>query len=172
MHALIRISRLPVVAAVAAAVLSSVWSGCAGPTNSAYTTTYDPYGRPVQTDQYGRPVYPAQPGTAVAVDQYGQPIYNGTYSQPAYVPTVAAPGMGGYIYYPDSEVYYDPGQRIFVYRDHDRWIRNSAPPRYWDRNGISVRLSFNDSPWNHHHEVMRQYPHRWRPDRRYDGGWR
>jgi len=76
---------------------------------------------------------------------------------------------GGLIYYPDYEVYFDPGARIYWYARGGAWIRGPRP------EGISVdvllasphvRMDFRDSPANHHAEVVRRYPHGWRPRER------
>jgi hypothetical protein len=84
---------------------------------------------------------------------------------------VAAPvGIeGGLIYYPDYEVYFDPGARAYWYARGGGWIRGPRP------EGISVnvllaspsvRMDFRDSPAYHHGEIVRRYPHGWRPENR------
>jgi len=153
-------------------------AGCGTATNSGYTTTYDQYGRPVyttvnngygqQVDQYGRPVYPA------GVNSYGQPV--DAYGQPIAV----QPGYtDDYIYHPDSEVYYSPTRRDYVYLDGGRWEHHGAPPRYWNQSGVLVHLNFGGGdPWVHHRDVIRRYPRNWRDrdhdhdrDRDRDRGW-
>jgi hypothetical protein len=76
---------------------------------------------------------------------------------------------GGLIYYPDYEVYFDPGARVFWYNRGGVWVTGARP------EGIAVnvllasphvRMNFRDSPANHHGEVLRRYPHGWRPDDR------
>jgi len=72
----------------------------------------------------------------------------------------------GFIYYPNYEVYYDPGARVYWHAEGGRWINGPTPL------GISVdvlqaspnvRMNFHDSPENHHSEVIKQYPHDWQP---------
>jgi hypothetical protein len=76
---------------------------------------------------------------------------------------------GGLIYYPDYEVYYDPVVQVFWFPRGGVWVTGPRPP------GIRVdvllasphvRMDFRDSPGNHHGEVVRRYPHGWRPERR------
>jgi len=75
----------------------------------------------------------------------------------------AAPPVvtAGLIYYPDYEVYYDPGVRIYWYMDGGRWVNGPRP------GSVSVdvllhaptaQMSFRDSPENHHSQVVKQYP--------------
>jgi hypothetical protein len=80
-------------------------------------------------------------------------------------PAVEVGVEGGLIYYPDYEVYYDPGAQIFWYPQGGVWITGPRPP------GISVdvifasphvRMDFRDSPALHHAEVVRRYPRGWR----------
>ncbi len=74
-------------------------------------------------------------------------------------PTVVVPE--GLIYYPDYEVYYDPGVHVYWYLDGGRWVSGPRP------GGISVdvllhapsaRMDFRDSPENHHAQVVQRYP--------------
>jgi hypothetical protein len=90
---------------------------------------------------------------------------------PAYVPPPGGEVVGvegGLIYYPDYEVYYDPAVRVFWFNRGGVWVTGPRPP------GISVavvfasphvRMDFRDSPALHHAEVLRRYPHGWRPER-------
>jgi len=90
---------------------------------------------------------------------------------PAYVATPVVQGPvvveEGLIYYPNYEVYYDPGARMYWYSHEGNWVRGPAPV------GVSLdvllaspsaRMDFRDSPANHHNVVVRQYPRNWRPD--------
>ena len=88
------------------------------------------------------------------------------YPGPAVVTTVGV--EGGLVYYPDYEVYYDPGPGLYWFYRGGVWVTGPRPP------GISVdvllrspsvRMDFRDSPANHHTEIIRQYPHGWRPGR-------
>jgi len=92
--------------------------------------------------------------------------------QPAYVAPVQVQPVGiegGLVYYPNYEVYFDPGRNAYWYNRGGVWVTGLAP------EGISVdvllrspsvRMDFRDSPANHHGEVVRRYPHDWHPDDR------
>jgi len=99
-------------------------------------------------------------GSTVTYDAYGRPTYA----------TTSAYADSGYVYYPDSEVYYNGNRHDYVYRNGNRWIHQSTPPSTWNRSGLSVHLNFSDDPWNHHNEVIRQYPRTWhgRRDQHHD----
>lgn len=66
-----------------------------------------------------------------------------------------------YVYYPAYETYYSPVHHVYVYRDHDRWVRRSAPPSTFARGSVSVQMNFHDSPEHHHSEVVHTYPRTW-----------
>ncbi|HET7537937.1 MAG TPA: hypothetical protein VFJ90_15865 [Candidatus Didemnitutus sp.] len=72
-------------------------------------------------------------------------------------------GADDYVYYPGSEVYYSPAHRYYVYYDHGAWVHHPTPPRVWVREAPSVTVHLRESPQYHHPEVVRQYPHNWRP---------
>jgi hypothetical protein len=86
-------------------------------------------------------------------------------------PVVADPA--GLIYYPNYEVYYDPGTSVYWYNNDGRW--NSGPTPF----GVSVdtlhaspsaRMNFHDSPETHHAQVTQQFPHGWQPSDQPDSG--
>ncbi len=99
-----------------------------------------------------------------------EPVGGQTYIAPAPVVVQADVGIeGGLVYYPDYEVYYDPGLRAYWYNRGGVWVTGGAPA------GISVdvllrspsvRMGFRDSPANHHAEIARRYPHGWKPAER------
>lgn len=72
-------------------------------------------------------------------------------------------GADDYEYYPGYEVYYSPAHRYYYYRDGRSWVRRQTPPRAWAQGSPSVHVHFNDAPERHHAEIVRQYPHNWRP---------
>jgi hypothetical protein len=77
---------------------------------------------------------------------------------------VAAPV--GLVYYPDYEVYYDPGTQVYWHNDGGRWNQGPAPVGVSVnvlRSSPSARMNFHDSPANHHSAVVQQYPHGWKP---------
>lgn len=69
---------------------------------------------------------------------------------------------GDYLYYPGDEVYYDSVANVYVYRDHDHWVRHREPPPHFVRNSASVHMNFHDSPEHHHAEVSKSYPRTWK----------
>ena len=70
-----------------------------------------------------------------------------------------------YWYYPAIGAYYDPHARIYIYYEHDHWIRARAlPPRMRTHLGhyVTVR-SPHDRPYEEHHRHRQQYqPERYR----------
>jgi hypothetical protein len=101
-------------------------------------------------------------------------VLAGCIVEPAPGPVVATPNVevgveGGLVYYPDYEVYYDPATAVFWYPQGGVWVRGPRPPGI-DVNVVlaspHVRMDFRDSPANHHAEIVRRYPHGWRPERR------
>ncbi len=85
-------------------------------------------------------------------------------SAPVSPPVVASAPLvvtTGLIYYPDYEVYYDPGVRVYWYMDGGHWVNGPRP------GGISVdvllhapsaHMDFHDSPEAHHAQVVQKYP--------------
>jgi len=60
-----------------------------------------------------------------------------------------------YIYYPSSEVYYNPTLSRYYYRD---WVeRPVAPVGVTLGNGVNINLG-GLIPYTYHTEVIRQYP--------------
>ncbi|HTL66649.1 MAG TPA: hypothetical protein VL200_03215 [Lacunisphaera sp.] len=84
-----------------------------------------------------------------------------------YVSGGAVIGADDYDYYPGYEVYYSRRHHYYYYQDGHAWVRRPTPPRTFVP-GPSVRMDFHDAPERHHAEVVRRYPHDWRPDRRHD----
>ncbi len=72
-------------------------------------------------------------------------------------------GEDDYDYYPGSEVYYSPAHRYYYYRDGSAWVHRTDPPRAWARGNPSVRIHLHDAPERHHTDIVKQYPHTWRP---------
>jgi hypothetical protein len=90
----------------------------------------------------------------------------GCYEQTSGHVSVVATGVIGaddYVYYPGSEVYYSPAHRYYMYYDRGAWVHRPEPPHVWVREAPSVTIHLQDSPERHHPEVIRQYPHNWRP---------
>ena len=83
---------------------------------------------------------------------------------------VAAPSQvvvdDDYVYYPEYEVYYSNRRHLYGYRDGSSWAWRPSPPRV-DVDLLlrspNVHLDFHDSPDRHHSEVVRRYPHNWKP---------
>jgi len=64
-----------------------------------------------------------------------------------------------YWYYPAIGAYYDPRARIYIYHEHDHWIRTRAlPPRMRSHLGHHVTVrSPHDRPYEEHHRHRQQY---------------
>jgi len=86
--------------------------------------------------------------------------------QPVVVVQAEVMDTAGFIYYPDYEVYFDPGARVYWYNEGGRWSSAASPV------GVSVdvllassstHMNFHDSPENHHAQVVQQFPHGWKP---------
>ncbi|MGD8590844.1 MAG: hypothetical protein PVG22_18630 [Chromatiales bacterium] len=82
-----------------------------------------------------------------------------------------------YWYYPQIDSYYDPRARIYIYHEHDHWIRaRTLPPRMRTHLGHHVTVrSPHDRPYEEHHRHRQQYqPERYRErehDHRGDESW-
>ena len=63
-----------------------------------------------------------------------------------------------YIYYPPAEVYYDPIEKNYYYRDNSVWVeRTVAPVGINLGKGVSVTLG-GTTPYVYHETVVKQYP--------------
>jgi hypothetical protein len=70
-----------------------------------------------------------------------------------------------YVYYPGYECYYSASRQQYAYREGNQWVARSAPPGVTAgtlRSSPSVKMSFHDSPVNHHADVVKQYPKDWK----------
>jgi hypothetical protein len=71
-----------------------------------------------------------------------------------------------YDYYPAYETYYSRSRHEYVYREGNSWVRRPKP-RGVAANVLlaapAVRMSFRDSPEQHHNDVVRSYPKNWTP---------
>ncbi len=71
-----------------------------------------------------------------------------------------------YVYYPDYECYYSVSRHQYAYREGNVWVSRPAP-RGVSVNVLlaspSVSMTFHDSPAQHHAEVVKQYPKKWKP---------
>lgn len=71
-----------------------------------------------------------------------------------------------YVYYPNYECYYSVSRHQYAYREGNAWVSRPAP-RGVSVNILlaspSVKMSFHDSPANHHADVVKQYPKNWKP---------
>ena len=84
---------------------------------------------------------------------------------PVYVETGVVV-QGGYVYYPDYQVYYSGNTRQYVYLEGSAWVTRPAPPRVSVEvlfASPSVSLDFHDAPSIHHASVVQQYPKHWSP---------
>ncbi len=113
----------------------------------------------------GCPAQPPPASTAVAAAPapQAQPV---VVAQPAVVVQPEVVDTAGFIYYPNYEVYYDPSARVYWHNDSGRWNSGPAPVGVsLDvlQRSPSAHMDFHDSPANHHNEVVKQYPHDWKP---------
>ena len=82
------------------------------------------------------------------------------YSEPAPV------GGVYYEYYPDVEVYFEPGRHVYWWHDHDAWRSGPAVPRGFALRS-HVRIT-TPEPWRHHEEIIRRYPRNARAGERHE----
>jgi hypothetical protein len=71
-----------------------------------------------------------------------------------------------YVYYPNYECYYSVSRHEYAYREGNAWVSRPAPPGVAEnvlRASPSVKMSFHDSPAQHHAAVAKQYPKNWKP---------
>jgi hypothetical protein len=71
-----------------------------------------------------------------------------------------------YVYYPQYECYYSVSRHQYAYRDGNAWVARSAPREVSESvlmASPSVKMSFHDSPAQHHATVVKQYPKNWKP---------
>lgn len=71
-----------------------------------------------------------------------------------------------YVYYPSYECYYRVNRHQYAYRDGGAWVSRPAPQGVTVNVLLaspSVRMSFHDSPAQHHATVVKQYPRNWAP---------
>ena len=93
--------------------------------------------------------------------------HRAVYNEPAVVYAEPAP-VGGvyYEYYPDVEVYFEPGRHVYWWREHDVWRTGPAvPPGIRLRGHVRVTTP---EPWRHHDEIIRRYPRNWRAHERHE----
>jgi hypothetical protein len=93
-------------------------------------------------------------------------------------PVVAVPAVvsENYVYYPNYGVYYNSHRHQYVYLKGDVWVTQPAPEGVTAEvlmASPSVDMDFHDSPERHHAEMLKKYPHDWKPsgaqqDRRED----
>jgi len=112
---------------------------------------------------------------AAAVGNLSACVATGGYYEPA--PYYASPGYyygdyyGDYYdywYYPAIGGYYDPRARLYMYYEHDHWIRSHAlPPHYRPYLGSHVTIhSRHDRPYEDHYKHRERYaPERYKSER-------
>src|SRR5689334_5027746 len=66
-----------------------------------------------------------------------------------------------FYYYPDANVYYDPGNRHYIYYDHGSWINVSILPRTIIVRNTPRVIVYSDRQdvWRMNDEHMRKYKH-------------
>jgi hypothetical protein len=65
-----------------------------------------------------------------------------------------------YMYYPDAEMYFDPGAHLYWWNRNGVWVSGAAAPAGITL-GTGVTLDVDErAPWAHHHDVIvHRYPH-------------
>jgi hypothetical protein len=65
-----------------------------------------------------------------------------------------------YQYYPDTEVYYEPGREVFFYQDQGRWIKAPTLPRELrgQLGEFVIVEMYSDDPTVFHADVLRRFP--------------
>ena len=80
---------------------------------------------------------------------------------PPHAPAWGRRAKHRYLYYPDHEVYYDSGHRLYHYRERETWrAAATLPPLFGASLGVSVSIETGrEEPWIHEHEVVyKKYP--------------
>lgn len=83
-------------------------------------------------------------------------------------PIVVAPVViqDNFIYYPNYGVYYNSRRHQYHYLKDNVWVSQPVP------TGVSVsvlqaspsvNMDFHDAPEKHHAEMLKKYPHDWKP---------
>lgn len=89
-----------------------------------------------------------------------RPAQGSVYVEPAFAI------QDDYVYYPNYEYYYSISRHQYAYREGNAWVSRPAP-RGVSVNVLlaspSVKMSFHDSPAQHHATVAKQYPKNWKP---------
>lgn len=68
-----------------------------------------------------------------------------------------------YRYYPEADCYYDTRTRVYIYFEHDHWVRARAlPPRMRSHLGRHVNIR---SPHDRPYEDLRRHREQYAPDR-------
>ncbi len=87
-----------------------------------------------------------------------------TITPPVVVAPVAVPD--NYVYYPNYGVYYNRHRQQYNYLRGNVWVAQPAPEGV-SVNALlaspSVNMEFHDSPERHHAEMLKKYPHDWKP---------
>jgi hypothetical protein len=83
-------------------------------------------------------------------------------------PVVVAPVVttDNYVYYPNYGVYYNNHRHQYHFLKGDVWMAQPAPagvPVDVLMASPSVNMDFHDSPEKHHAEMLKKYPHNWKP---------
>src|SRR5205085_2837715 len=63
-----------------------------------------------------------------------------------------------YIYYPQAEVYFEPGRRVYWWKKHGEWRSGTAPPKGIRLRGEVTLDVAEPDPWRHHEIIVQKYP--------------
>jgi hypothetical protein len=107
---------------------------------------------------------PPLPKVKIEVDHRGGPVGRER----------SARGPRQYQYYPEAQVYFDPGRQLYFFMQANRWLAQAfLPPEIKVHVGSPVVVDLDtDQPYDYHSQVREYYPGRGddRPRSGYRGG--
>jgi hypothetical protein len=96
----------------------------------------------------------------------------GVYVEPAVQVDAGFVGQDDYVYYPGYQMYYGSRSHRWYDREGSSWVAHPAPRGVSVdvlHSSPSVKMTFHDSPANHHAAVVQQYPKNWAPSGSHPG---
>ncbi len=91
---------------------------------------------------------------------------NVTVSVPVPAPSVTVVAQDDYVYYPQYGMYYNRTHHRFYSLNHGAWVVGAAPVGFTADVVLaspSVHMDFHDTPEHHHADIIKRYPHDWKP---------
>jgi hypothetical protein len=81
-------------------------------------------------------------------------------------PSVTVVAQDDYVYYPQYGMYYNGFRHRFYCLNNGVWVVAAAPVGFTADVVLaspSVHMDFHDSPEHHHADIIKRYPHDWKP---------